>query len=436
MEQNEMKRCIAYFEERPVYRKLFEKVRENYARLGHLGGTVHLTGLNEEERCQLGGFFQRDYSEKKTITISYTAMEKALTNSRFAGMKWEEILREYLGEELIAKKEQKIAREKDREHYFSEILAGIPENPGSIWLKEILRTQGEGYLLLVKQYKETPEHLREVLGHFLEAVPQLPLFRTSHELVNMERLPVFAALTTGNPHFFDAGMPGEQLLVAFLRYRISDSMGKTAFRAEEKAELFYKAGLLKDDLSNNTLVYGISGWTKDGKLHEGIEGFMSQREPVILTLQTLGSLDRVCTQNGKSVYIVENPAVFSTLVRAWPDAAVICGNGQIRLATLVLLDLFDDETTFFYAGDFDPEGLVIAQRLKERFGERLHFWNYQKKYYEECHSNVVISEKSLKKLEKIYVTELQEIREALRQEKKAAYQETMLKAYLRKRPGV
>lgn len=163
---------------------------------------------------------------------------------------------------------------------------------------------------------------------------------------------------------------------------------------------------------------------------------MSQREPVILTLQTLGSLDRVCTQNGKSVYIVENPAVFSTLVRAWPDAAVICGNGQIRLATLVLLDLFDDETTFFYAGDFDPEGLVIAQRLKERFGERLHFWNYQKKYYEECHSNVVISEKSLKKLEKIYVTELQEIREALRQEKKAAYQETMLKAYLRKRPGV
>ena len=434
MKDEKLQRCIAYFKERPIYRKLFEKVREKYAILGHLGGTVVLTGLTDEDRRQLGGFFQKDFAEKKTITISYTAMEKALENSRFAGLKWEEILKGYLGEELIAKKEQKLAWQEARQRYFMEILTEFPANPGSMWLEETLQTQGEGYLLLIKQYKETPEQLRESLRHFLEAVPQLPLFKASHEQMKMELLPVFAAVTTGDPHFFDAGMPGEQLLVAFLKSRISNSMGKTAFRAEEKAELFYEAGLLKDDLSNHTLVYGIHAWTKDGKPHEGIGGFVSQKEPVILTLLTLGSLAGVSTQEEKSVYIVENPAVFSTLVRAWPDAAIICGNGQVRLATLVLLDLFEEETPFFYAGDFDPEGLVIAQRLKERYGERLHLWNYQRKYYEECCSDVAISEKSLKKLEKIHVPELQEIREALQQEKKAAYQEAMLKAYLQGRP--
>lgn len=436
MDDAQLQRCIAYFKERPVYRKLFEKVREKYAGLGHLGGSVQLTGLNEEERRQLEGFFQKDYSEKKTITISYTAMEKALESSRFAGLGWEEILRGYFGEKLTTKREQKLSWQEGRERYFTEILAGVPANPGSMWLKETLKTKGEGYLLLAKQYKEAPEHLREVLQLFLKAVPQLPFFKASHGQVNMELIPVFAAVTTGDPHFFDAGMPGEQLLVTFLKSRIPNSMGKTIFQAEEKAELLYEAGLLKDDLSNNTLVYGIGAWTKEGKPHEGIDGFATQREPVILTLSTLGSLARVCTKGEKCVYIVENPAVFSTLVREWPNAAIVCGNGQIRLATLALLDLFDEETTFFYAGDFDPEGLVIAQRLKVRYGERLHLWNYERRYYEECRSHVPISEKSLKKLKKIHVTELQEIREALQQEKKAAYQEAMLSAYLRRRPGV
>lgn len=435
MEQIEMERCIAYFKERPVYRKLFESVREKYSQLGHLGGTVQLTGVNAEERCQLGGFFQRDFSGKKKITISYTAMEKALESSRFSGLKWEDILRKYFGEELTVRKEQKLEQKSERERFFSDILAEAPKNQGSIWLEETLQTQSDGYLFLMKQYNKAPEQLREILVSFLGAVPRLPVFQNLHERVEMELLPVFATATTGNPHFFDTGMPGDQLLVSFLKAKLPDTRGKTAFLAEQKAELLFAAGLLKDDLSNNTLVYGICAWTGEGRKHEGIEGFVSRNEPVILTLLTLGSLVRVCTQNKKCVYIVENPAVFSTLVRVWPDATIICGNGQIRLATLVLLDLFDEETTFFYAGDFDPEGLVIAQRLRERYGERLQFWNYERIYYEEYRSNVAISEKRLKKLEKIHVTELQEIRKALQTDKKAAYQEAMLKTYLEGRPG-
>lgn len=42
-----------------------------------------------------------------------------------------------------------------------------------------------------------------------------------------------------------------------------------------------------------------------------------------------------------------------------------------------------------------------------------------------------ISERSLKKLDKIYLEELQEIKSVLQKEKKAAYQEAMIKEYLK-----
>ena len=98
---------MEYFRARQVYQKLFEGMRKKYAGLGRLGGTVTLTGLTREERQQLGGFFQKDYTENKTVTISGRLMEKALSSSRFAGISWEEILEAYFGQPLEVTKEQK-----------------------------------------------------------------------------------------------------------------------------------------------------------------------------------------------------------------------------------------------------------------------------------------------------------------------------------------
>ena len=46
----------------------------------------------------------------------------------------------------------------------------------------------------------------------------------------------------------------------------------------------------------------------------------------------------------------------------------------------MLLDLFDKNITFSYAGDFDPEGLLIAEKLKKRYGERLLFGSMNLKF--------------------------------------------------------
>lgn len=73
---------------------------------------------------------------------------------------------------------------------------------------------------------------------------------------------------------------------------------------------------------------------------------------------------------------------------------------------------------------------MIAQRLKERYGERLNLWNYSAEWYREYLSKVVLSEVRMKKLEKLYLTELQELKACIEEEKKAAYQETMMERYV------
>ena len=100
--------CAAYFRERPVYRKVFQKVRAKYESLGHMGGKVTLTNLSaEEEKRQLGGFLQKDYTENRTITVSVERLEKCLKESRFSEVTLENLLETYFGQKLTVKKEER-----------------------------------------------------------------------------------------------------------------------------------------------------------------------------------------------------------------------------------------------------------------------------------------------------------------------------------------
>ena len=419
-----LEECMLYFKVRPVYKKLFLKTRDKYAGLGHFGGTAMLTSLSREEKSQLGGFFQRDYTSNKTITISADLMKKCLESSKFAGLTWELILETYFGEPLQVKKEIELAESKRREDYFAEILESISDESGREWLRSILEEKKEGYLLITQLYKESPEELRSILTYVTTGIAKLKVFQDKKQ---KELLAVFSANVTGNPHYFDEGKTGEKLLFNYLGERNFDLKQEGLSRAEYKNRIYYEAGILKDEVSNDALAYGIHGWKPDGGLHEGIEGFLENREPVKLTLQTIGRLEKVCGQSSQ-VYVVENPAVFSVLIREYPQRTVICGNGQLRLAVLILMDKFSCDTVFWYAGDFDPEGLLIAQKLKVRYGERLKLWKYEADLYETYLSEVELSDRRMKKLEQVSVQELQEIREAMYKKRRSAYQESMMEA--------
>ena len=481
-----LEECLAYFKARPVYKKLFEKLRDKYASLGYMGGTVILTGLKPEEKAQLGGFFQKDYTENKTVTISSAVVEKALAGSRFSELAVEEIIEAYFGEALTVKKEERQQAEERRRRFFDGILQKTEGKAGKEWLEKVLLERGDGYLILMKLYKENEAELQNILMTVLASIQELPIIKNAEaaaakEKFRMERelLAVFAARTTGNPHYYDEGTVGDKLLAAFLKeytlpdevrlsckdmhcgvpfgytlpdevrlsckdmhcevpfgYTLPDEVrlsckDRELTYVERKNRLLYAAGILKDDLSNDTLVYGIHAQGVDGMLHEGIEGFCRTKEPVRLTLLTVGNLQKAWPQDSDGkVYVVENPAVFSILSQRYPDRSFICGNGQLRLATFLLMDLLKENCIFYYAGDFDPEGLLIAQRLKRRYGEKLILWNYREEWYEKYLSAVELSAVGLKKLEKVDIPELQGIKKLMYQRKRSVYQEAMMEVII------
>jgi uncharacterized protein (TIGR02679 family) len=244
----------------------------------------------------------------------------------------------------------------------------------------------------------------------------------------LEALAVFSTRITGNPHYFDEKTAANQLLSAYLTYYYGNHEETLSSAAEKKNLLFYRAGIVKDDLWNFVLAYGIHGIKADGSKHQGIEGYWREQEPAQVTLQTLGKLAKIVTDN-PVIYMVENPAVFSYLCKKYPKETFICGNGQLRLAVWVLLEKMRGFQTLMYAGDFDPEGLLIAQKMEQRYPDAVRFWNYNRENYIKYLSDERISDKSRKKLEKITHPDLQDVKEEMMKKGMAAYQEAMLNEY-------
>lgn len=432
-----LEECVSYFKKRDVYKKLFSALRRKYASLGHMGGVIRLSGLSNDEKYDLEGFFKKDLHAEEDVKISYAFMEKSLKNSKFAQLSWEEILTAYFKEPLIINKDKKEKELNNRNSFFEECALGCNNKIVLNWFLYVFKEKGKGSQIIFKMYNENKKELELFLNKLFIAFGNLPCFEET-----MLLLPVFAAKTTGNPHFFDLRTSACKLLLNFIEYllankdfcRMDRSSTEGLSGIEYTESLLYSAGILKDNVSNTCLVYGLHGVKKDGSVHKGIEGGFIEKEPVQVTLKTLSSLECLWAGNNqqeiKDIYVVENPAVFSYLTDTYPDGTFICGNGQFKLAFYITLELLKEKYTIFYAGDFDADGLLIAQKLKSRYPSQVVLWGYNEEYYKKYLSDVQLDSTAVAKLEKVIAEELKPVKNCLLKYKRAVYQETMLEIYL------
>lgn len=426
MEKNELEQAISYFRKYNVYGRLFASMREKYASLGHLGGSFVLSGLTEEERGVLSGFAGADLGSEPTVRLSFSQLKWALSKSRFGACTWEEILTAYERKPLVVKKEERTRQKEERDAFWEDCLSQCGKEDVREWLSVLLREQGPGYRLVLKQYKADRKEARKLLTGVIHAAEHLPADRGQRQF-----LPVFASGITGNPHSFDEGTSAGRLLLQFGKYRFGEADGQLS-GIEQKESVLYQMGILRDELSNTCLAYRVTGRKKEGGVHQGIQGFYEEGQAFVLTLHTLGGLLRLepSPDHFSRIYVLENPAVFSYLIKKYPGHTFLCTSGRLTLAGYATMDLFPSDTQFYYAGDFDPEGLQIAQGLKERYGERLVFWNYKREFYEKAVSELGLDDARLRKLDRIDCPGLQEIRQCMWDYRRAAYQENMLGAYV------
>ena len=93
--------------------------------------------------------------------------------------------------------------------------------------------------------------------------------------------------------------------------------------------------------------------------------------------------------------------------------------------------LAKEGTKLFYSGDFDPEGLQIADKLKHRYGDRLDLWRYGISDYEKAVSHETISQARLKKMDRLKNPELVRLSRVILQSGRAGYQELILPDLIR-----
>ena len=425
---SEINEAVEYFKKKPVYEKLFNEFKKKYESHGKIGGIAVLTGLSTGDKEDISSFLMKDFTSEEEVRVSAKLFEKALLKSRFSSLTTLDIITRYFGIKLRTNKEKSEEDVGKKAEYLAELTGYTDKAYIKEWLTGVFCTGADGAVVIARSYNADKNELKIILQKLIKAIPMLPYFQGGKK---KELLAVFAAQAAGNPHFFDDNTLAGNLLTAFLRDYFRFGYEDDLSEAENRSKVLFNAGLIKDTLSNDVIAYGIRGRCVDGSLHQGMEGFLHQKEPVKLSLLTLANLEETFTNSvDRRVYIVENPAVFSILTSRFPEKAFICSYGQIRRAVFMLLDLFDKNTVFSYAGDFDPEGLLIAERLKKRYGDRLIFWKYEPDIYLKYMSEEKLTNQRIKKLDGVRDATLLKIAELMREEGRAAYQESMLEEYL------
>ena len=110
--------------------------------------------------------------------------------------------------------------------------------------------------------------------------------------------------------------------------------------------------------------------------------------------------------------------------------------GTPRYAALKLISLIvQSGIPIYYSGDLDPDGIGIADRLWQRFGNRIQFFGMSPEDYRNSLSKEVFGENGRKKLEHIWHPLLRETAELVRKTGKAGYQENILKELSEKLVG-
>ena len=425
---SEINEAVEYFKKKPVYEKLFNEFKKKYESHGKIGGIAVLTGLSTGDKEDISSFLMKDFTSEEEVRVSAKLFEKALLKSRFSSLTTLDIITHYFGIKLRTNKEKSEENEGKRAEYLAELTGYTDKAYIKEWLTGVFCTGADGAVVIARSYNADKNELKIILQKLIKAIPMLPYFQGGKK---KELLAVFAAQAAGNPHFFDDNTLAGNLLTAFLRDYFRFGYEDDLSEAENRSNVLFKAGIIKDTLSNDVIAFGIRGRCVDGSLHQGMEGFLNQKEPVKLSLLTLANLEETFTNSvDRRVYIVENPAVFSILTSRFPEKAFICSYGQIRRAVFMLLDLFDKNIVFSYAGDFDPEGLLIAERLKKRYGDRMAFWKYESEMYIKYMSEEKLTKQRIKKLDGVRDAALLKIAELMREERRAAYQESMLEEYV------
>lgn len=426
MEEKILEECALYFRKNKAFTRMFTEMKKKYIRYGRLSGKIFLENLSEAESSALGAVFGRSLLPGD-FAFYVTQLQTALDETKYCGVEVEALVEKYFNEKILSNSQKREKKAELNKRFWETVLyeAGSrfgKDARGTIWLNEVREQRKYGYQLIIREREKSSDDIKEVLMEVCCALAYLSQRdRNGNENV---RLAVLGAEITKNPHYFDRQNAAGRLLISALCFIYKTEEPKAQ---EDVLALYYMAGIMPDDISSYTTCYGIHFY-EDGREHEAYRYFIRKGEKYVLTLSNLNRLTRADSSR-KIVFIIENQMVFSQVCEEMggEEYSVVCTSGQLRTASLYLIDLLlKSGCKLYYCGDIDPEGIEIADRVIARGPGQIFPWRMTAEDYYCSKSNEILTEKRLGRLDKIANGQLRELAQLLKTEKRAGYQEHLI----------
>lgn len=390
-----MKEYSKYFKNKKGYDRFIKKIYEKYQSLAKFTGTIKLNNLSSDEAYVLSQLFSENYNSGDNIKISIKQFLKIMDKSKFKDFDITTFITEYLNVSLLTNKELKSNLIIAEDNFYQELIKD------NLMLKKIINKDN---LLIHQRYVKNKQKLKNDLINIINLLNHLPKEKTMISL--------YAATYTKDPHYLDLDSKTSNLFISCLS--ILDNIDFPNTR-EDKIKLLYKYNIEMDNLSNYVLTYNLLSsrkWIND-----------LSKETLILNIQNILNTNSFDSKL-KKVFIFENPSILTKILYSDIDISVIISGGFPNNAVYLLIDkLIENGNKIYYNGDFDPEGLIIANKLKNKYQNNLELFCYDEIDYKNCKSNKIISNKRLNKMDKIDDSKLIIIKDQLLKNKLAAFQE-------------
>lgn len=409
-----LEEALQYFREGQVYQQLFSAIRQKYESLGRFGGTIDVTSYSEQEVEAIALFMGvSPHHLRQRGKLIVAQFEQRLQKTRFAGVSLHALLEAYYGERVQSKKARQETLAAKQENVLTEFMKLYPAVKR--WFDYLAdRSSDTHWIWRLLLEAEFAEDVR-MLAAAYEALPD-----------RVERYPLFSQRVVGDPHALDLGTMRGNLWMHLLHVMAGEE-GAPPTQTEQVNELLLRYRLIRDDIQNFVTGANLLAFV-DGREHSVWRAAAEERVVLNVPLRELIKVNSVTTANKKAdVFVVENSGVFSALLDEVPEAPLICTHGQFKLAGLQLMDLLQASGhTLHYSGDFDPEGLSMALRFVERYGESARLWRMTVSDYEQSEPIVALGAARDGKLDALLGTNLADVALAVRERGKIGYQEGII----------
>ena len=231
---NNNEACAEYFRGNSAYRRCFSEFEKKWKTYGKVTGIITLKNTSEEERRAIGGILGKTFYEN-TIRFPFAEFEKGLQYTKFAPVDFEQVLEAYFGRKMLTTQERQKEAERGKADFFETVESYLTEctGPDSIavsWLQDMFSQKKYGYQTVIREYGRDREKTEKLLKTVGKAILLLEDIRETEEEYP---LAVFSAEVSGNPHYFDQGTTGGQLLVHGMCYATEEDYPANAHQWRE-----------------------------------------------------------------------------------------------------------------------------------------------------------------------------------------------------------